>query len=360
MEKNDKIIISFYILLIISFPISIIYFSNQFDIVEPPNLIPKAVTELELTKNVEIDRETIFNTMTSVNNYPTIIPKNIASVSILNYTKSEIFAEEELIESGIKTKLLVKHIIIPYDSHIIEILSGDASGTKIIQTFTGNDSNTTINTKIKLDLKGILTPFSFLPKSNLLHALDTVIQSFVDYSKSFKNEYQKTIDDLYREILLRPADNEGLIHFGNMLESGLITEDEIRNKLLESEERKSLYLTERKSIEELSIDTVKTIDDLYREILLRPADNEGLIHFGNMLESGLMTEDEIRLHLLNSNEGKSNLFNDPIRAVIAEMFKDILSSSPTSEELDQYQIMLKMGEITLEDIEMELLNSKAD
>ena len=292
MEKNDKIIILFYVLLIISFPISIIYFSNQFDVVEPPNLIPRAVTDLELTRNVEIDREKIFNRMISVYNYPIILPKNIASVSILNSTASEIFAEEELIELGIKTKLLVKHTIMPYDSHIIEILSGDASGTTITQTFNENGSNTIINTKIKLDLKGILTPFSFLPKSNLLHAMDTVISSFVDYSISFDNEYQKTIDDLYREILLRPADDEGLRHFGNML------------------------------------------------------------------ESGQMTEDEIRLYLLNSNEGKSNLFNDPIRAVIAETFKEVLSRSPTSEELDHYQIMLKMGEITLEDIESEFINSK--
>jgi len=360
MEKSNKIIILIYVLLIISFPISIVYFSNQFDVVEPPNFFPQAITDLELTSNVEIDREKIFNIMTAVYKYPIILPKNIASVSILNSTTNKIFAEEELTELGIKTKLLAKHTIIPYDSHIIEILSGDASGTTITQTFNEDGLNTIIKTKIKLELKGILIPFSFLPESNLLHAMNTIIMSFIDYSISFDNKYQKTIDDLYREILLRPADDEGLIYFSNLLESGQMTEDEIRNELLESEEKKLLFLNERKPIDELTIDTVKTIDDLYYDILLRPVDNEGLIHFGNMLESGQMTEDEIRLSLLNSNEGKGVMFSDPIRAVIAKIIKESSLIPPTSEEIEHYQIMLKIGNITLEDIENELVNSKED
>mgnify|MGYP003316106537 FL=1 len=36
----------------------------------------------------------------------------------------------------------------------------------------------------------------------------------------FDSNYEKTVDDLYREILLRPADREGLMHFSSLLENG--------------------------------------------------------------------------------------------------------------------------------------------
>ena len=59
-------------------------------------------------------------------------------------------------------------------------------------------------------------------------------------TKDFDSKYEKTVDDLYREILLRPADREGLIHFSSLLEDGKITEDNLRELLLNSEEKKEM------------------------------------------------------------------------------------------------------------------------
>ena len=59
-------------------------------------------------------------------------------------------------------------------------------------------------------------------------------------TKDFDNKYEKTVDDLYREILLRPADREGLMHFSSLLEDGNITEDDLRELLLNSEEKKEM------------------------------------------------------------------------------------------------------------------------
>ncbi len=56
----------------------------------------------------------------------------------------------------------------------------------------------------------------------------------------FDSKYEKTVDDLYREILLRPADREGLVHFSSLLEDGKITEDDLRELLLNSEEKKGM------------------------------------------------------------------------------------------------------------------------
>ena len=96
----------------------------------------------------------------------------------------------------------------PHYEHIMEVMDGDAKGTKITQKFTDTDSVTTIHTLVELDLKGILSPFGFLPKGNLEHASNTIVTSFIDYAKISDKETNKIIDDLYREILQRPADVE--------------------------------------------------------------------------------------------------------------------------------------------------------
>ena len=82
----------------------------------------------------------------------------------------------------------------------------------------------------------MLSPFGFLPKSNLDHAANTIVTSFIDYSQMPQNETNKIIDDLYREILFRPADIEAFEHWGSLLEKGSMTVDEIRTQILNSDE----------------------------------------------------------------------------------------------------------------------------
>ena len=59
---------------------------------------------------------------------------------------------------------------------------------------------------------------------------------------------------------------------------------------------------ERKTDEQLTQETRKTVDDLYRKILGRPADNDGLKHWGTLLESGKITKKEMKEEFLNSYE----------------------------------------------------------
>ena len=117
--------------------------------------------------------------MANVENFPNILPENVVSVNILNKTDNEIIAEEELFEAGIKTKLLVKHTIKPYSEHIIEIIDGDAEGTKITQYFESSGSQTKLTTNVDLNVKGATSLIAFLPEANLVHAINTVISLFV-------------------------------------------------------------------------------------------------------------------------------------------------------------------------------------
>ena len=88
--------------------------------------------ELTITRIVEVEREKYFKIMADVKNYPVVLPGNIESIKIIEETDSTIIAEEIIFEQGIRTTLLVKHTFVPYEKHTIEILDGDAKGTKII------------------------------------------------------------------------------------------------------------------------------------------------------------------------------------------------------------------------------------
>ena len=338
IQKTDKIIIIFYIFLAISFTIGISYITSTFDTTEHLIEFPQPVTELQITKIVDVNQEEAFLIMTDVKNYPKILPRNIISVNIINQIDNSVLAEYEVIEHGIHTKLLANHTMYPYDKHIIEVMDGDAKGTKLIQDFTvintpvgdiGGITNlflqglsqteiaklsecnspfdecTRIDSQVELNLEGLLSPFSYLPKRNLDHASNTVITSFTNYME-IKTKNEKIIDDLYREILLRPADTGALEDWGSLLDTGTMTVDEIRTEILNSDEKKSLLTPlEMKTVEELDDETKKIIDDLYREILLRPADTGAFEYWGSLLESEKITKLELRKSILKSEEALS-------------------------------------------------------
>ena len=289
MIKNDKITIIFYVFLAISFTIAIFYIDSTFDTTALPDIMPKPITELEIVKQVDIDKEKIFLIMTDLENYTKVLPRNIKSIEIIEDSDNVILAEYEVVEAGITSKLLVQHIMYPYYEHTIEVMDGDAKGTKITQKFTDTDSVTTIHTLVELDLKGILSPFGFLPKGNLEHASNTIVTSFIDYAKISDNETSKIIDDLYREILQRPADVEAFEHWGSLLEAEKINDSELRKSILKSKEALDLKMFD-------STNSI-IIKDIFNEILNRDPTKSESSYYKYLLDIEEITEEEIRLEL---------------------------------------------------------------
>ncbi|MGI0010806.1 MAG: DUF4214 domain-containing protein [Nitrosopumilaceae archaeon] len=237
MNKTDKIIVIFYVVLAISYLSALIYLDNSIRPVQTTEEIQESVREITFVHILNANKSALFNTIADVQNYPIILPQNVISVKIVNQTNDIIYVEEELIEKFLKTKLLVKHTIQPYDKQTLEVMNGDAKGTTIILTFEEtNSSSTTLTTEADLHLRGILKFIGFIPTTNLEKLYTPVLDSFTFYAKGFDDETKKVIDDLYREILHRPADTIGLEYFGSMLESGKMTQDDLRRALLESEE----------------------------------------------------------------------------------------------------------------------------
>ena len=315
IQKTDKVIIIFYIFLAITFTIGISYIDSTFDTIEHIIVFPQPVTELQITKIVDVNQEKAFLIMTDVKNYPKILPRNIISVNIINQIDNSVLAEYEVIEHGIHTKLLANHTMYPYDKHIIEVMDGDAKGTKLIQDFTvinteieklpecnsPFDECTKIDSQVELNLEGLLSPFSYLPKGNLDHASNTVITSFTNYME-IKTKNEKIIDDLYREILLRPADTEAFEYWGSLLESEKITKLELRKSILKSEEALSLKIYDGKITESIHsiFHEVYELNGPYRE-QVKLAGSEEEIDIGASIFDPRIDQDELT-KMVNENE----------------------------------------------------------
>tara|TARA_Y100000590_G_C15733593_1_gene1017862 strand:- start:98 stop:1474 length:1377 start_codon:yes stop_codon:yes gene_type:complete len=73
-----------------------------------------------------------------------------------------------------------------------------------------------------------------------LQRKNAALSSFVDHDKVFDTSSKKTVNELYLEILHRDADREGLTHFSALLENRKMTIDDLRKKLLDSDEYRIL------------------------------------------------------------------------------------------------------------------------
>jgi len=180
----------------------------------------------------------------------------------------------------------------------MEIIDGDAKGTKITQKFSNKDSVTTIHTVIEFELEGILSTIGFVPKGNLEHAANTILTSFIDYSQISEDPTKQTIDDLYREILLRPADTEAFEYWGSMLESEIITKQELRKNILKSDEALSLKL--------FNAETKQMINDIFNEILDRDPSKSEASHYKYLIDIEEITEEEMRSELKQHKENEED------------------------------------------------------
>ena len=364
-----------------------LYIDSTFVTTSLPNIIPEPTTELEITQDFLGEREKIFSIMTNPENYPKVLPQNIKSVKIIEDFDNKILAEYEVVEAGITSKLLVQHRMSPYYEHTIEVIDGDAQGTQIRQKFGESIVNlygspdypvwgplTTINTIVVFDLKGILSPFGFLPKGNLEHAANTIVASFIDYGGRISESQAKKIDEIKQEFQYTifngthdEASNvqlrlQNIIDELNLSSALVDPIDEETKKIdeIKQEQMPQFIEKEMKTLDELSNETKQIIDDLYREILLRPADQEAFEYWGSLLETERMSKSDLRKSILQSQEALDlKRFDSKTSFFIKDTFNEILNRDPTKDESSHYKYLIDTEEITEEEIRLELEKLKA-
>ena len=113
-------------------------------------------------------------------------------------------------------------------------------------------------------------------------------------------------------------------------------------------------MKEIKGIDDISTKSKKIIDDLYREILLRPAEQEAFEYWGSLLENKKIDKLELRKNILKSQEAIDLKRFDHTTRDIKDLFEDVLGQEPTYDELTYYKYLVDIEEITLNKIKLEL------
>jgi len=116
-------------------------------------------------------------------------------------------------------------------------------------------------------------------------------------------EAEERVSNLFIEILHREADKEGLRRYSLSLASEGITEKEIKDEMMNSQEYYWLIELDVNNISKEKIqESEKIIVGMYHKFLFRKPDNTGLVRYSFSLASGKITEEEISKEIRNSPE----------------------------------------------------------
>ena len=113
----------------------------------------------------------------------------------------------------------------------------------------------------------------------------------------------------------------------------------------------------------ISDETKTIINNLYLDVLDRSVDKNGLAGWGLLLENKLITEEEIKEKLYNSEEYFAREIIDTEQAIqeqyeknVREIFALALDKEPTQEELEYYAKKLLDMDMTGDEIYEELIS----
>jgi len=106
-----------------------------------------------------------------------------------------------------------------------------------------------------------------------------------------KEEYKDIVRSLYLEVLHKDPDIVGLENYALLMEEEGLTDEAIREALVNSEEFQTTHASE-----------IKIIKVLYQEILDREPEPQGLAHYVWHMKLNNLSKEDIRAILLKSDE----------------------------------------------------------
>ena len=167
----------------------------------------------------------------------------------------------------------------------------------------------------KIDNKGMNRYMSLLIKNEInIECIRKEIISSQEYfdriethteniPKEKLQEAKERVSNLFMEILQREADEKGLKRYSISLASEKMTEEEIKDEMMSSEESEFTMYNQIDSIpKQEQVKYKQIINKIYQEKLFREADRMGLVRYMLFLSNGKMTEREIRSEVSKSSE----------------------------------------------------------
>ena len=169
----------FGLVLIFAMVISIIFLQPAF-----------AETNLQFTKILDIDKESLQTVMADLNNFPKIFPDFIKSVE-----SSKNGAKMVIEINGFHVYPQIEYYDQTENSHVLKVVSGDLKGTKLttklVETWGFNgekNQGTIVNVDMNLQFSGFSSFLGVVSDDVLKYSVDRFLLDTVSYAKFYDQE----------------------------------------------------------------------------------------------------------------------------------------------------------------------------
>lgn len=131
--------------------------------------------KVNITKVIHADRNKVFNTVTDFQSLPKKLPSVFKSISVEKKDANRIVTKELTKMAGKEVEQTVQHTIIPPEKHEVEIIEGDAKGSKIVETYESIPEGTKVIIDGEFKLSGKLKLVEFLAKGRIEKGINEVL-----------------------------------------------------------------------------------------------------------------------------------------------------------------------------------------
>ena len=172
-----------------------------------------AERQFSFEKVVDINKNTLQNSLTDLDSLQKIFPQNVKSVESKFETEEKSYAKMTIGLGGFSINSDIELTNHPDSKHTIEIISGDLRGTKLITALTetwGFDGVPNQGTVVEIDMtlhtSGYLSLIGLAPDDAIIYSLDRSLLDIVSYAKSYEDK--KEFDENDEEIFHNSDEHE--------------------------------------------------------------------------------------------------------------------------------------------------------
>lgn len=143
-----------------------------------------------LTRTLDIERNTLQNTLINVANYEKVFPEYVKSVRLIQDSNQKTITELSMGVGIIPLSVQVEAKNLGENRHELTIISGDLKGSKIVTTLEktwGYDGTPNMGTILSMDMSlqvsGLLAFLGIIDNDLVQYSIDSSISRMIDYSK---------------------------------------------------------------------------------------------------------------------------------------------------------------------------------
>ena len=132
---------------------------------------------MKVTKIIKAERSKVFNTITDFENLPNSLPEFFNSIKIVSKEGNVTIIEESIKMAGRDITQTTKHILTPPEKHEVLVMTGDAKGSHIVETYENVSEGTKVTVDGDFKLSGKLKLVGFVAKRKIEKNINEVMDA---------------------------------------------------------------------------------------------------------------------------------------------------------------------------------------